>query len=364
MSSTARCISAIVFSSAEIRDCASFNCWSRAIASSAAPPPLPVPASRETRSLSEPGAAAGVRSSTAAPIRPADSRVAPPADAGAAAARRSRYVRQSEACMRTIFVASDAGVACVSAALGMSRIAPARNRFMLSPSNADWLRVKSAASIWSSVTSAGLYCVAILCKRVAAADRVLSCGRAGRTGAARRCCRRRRRRRALRRGCARARRRAGARRRDGLGSGGGSGHSRRIEQERVFAHDTAGSPVEFDEKIEERLLHRHRGRDLQIRRAAGRFDGDPGARKGGLVRQVVLAIQARISNLGAQRIEIFLRHRLELDPGRQRLPERRIEGQLAEPQRQGVTGKRQRACHEAVCKDGFCAHADLFGLAV
>ena len=40
LSSSARCISAIVFSSAAIRVCASLSCWSRAIASSAAAPRL------------------------------------------------------------------------------------------------------------------------------------------------------------------------------------------------------------------------------------------------------------------------------------------------------------------------------------
>jgi len=88
--STARCISLIVFSSAAIFACASFNCWSRAMASSAGTPPLPVPVARETRNLSDPGGAAGVRSATGAPITPPDSRLALPADAGAAPATRSR----------------------------------------------------------------------------------------------------------------------------------------------------------------------------------------------------------------------------------------------------------------------------------
>lgn len=77
---------------------------------------------------------------------------------GAEAATRSRYERQSLACTCTVRVASCGGpeLAVTSAALGIVMIAPRRRRFMLLPSNALALLLKSATSIWSSVAVSGL----------------------------------------------------------------------------------------------------------------------------------------------------------------------------------------------------------------
>ena len=159
-SSTARCRSFTVFSSSATRLCDSRSWASRATVLSAAPPPLPAP-SFDTRNWSLPGRAAGVRSSTAVPIRPPAARPPPSSAIGAAPATRSRYARQSDACTRTVRVASDDAVDDASTAFGIVMIAPERSRFMLLPSNAPWLLLNSATSIWSSVTVSGLYCAAI-----------------------------------------------------------------------------------------------------------------------------------------------------------------------------------------------------------
>ena len=150
-----------VFSSSAMRDWASCSCLPLVTAASAAPAPLPAPGSRDTRSWSLPGRAAGVFSWTAVPIWPAAARPPVPSAIGAAAASRSRYARQSDACTRTVFAASLAGVAAASSADGTVRIAPVRSRFMLLPSNASAFDLNSATSICSSDTDVGLVSPAI-----------------------------------------------------------------------------------------------------------------------------------------------------------------------------------------------------------
>ncbi len=120
-----------------------------------------MPASFDTRSWSLPGRTAGVRSCTAVPMRPPAARVLASSAIGAAPATRSRYARQSDACTLTTLVASCGDADAASTAFGIVMIAPERSRFMLAPSNAFWLLLNSATSIWSSVTVSGLYSFAI-----------------------------------------------------------------------------------------------------------------------------------------------------------------------------------------------------------
>jgi hypothetical protein len=91
--------------------------------------------------------AAGVLSVTAVPMRPPDSRPPAPSAAGAFAATRSRYARQSDACTRTSLVASAGCVDDASATAGTVRIVPVRRRFMFLPSNALSLARNIATSI-------------------------------------------------------------------------------------------------------------------------------------------------------------------------------------------------------------------------
>ena len=184
----------------------------------------------------------------------------------------------------------------LASALGMLRIAPARSRFML-PSNAFGLLLNSATSICSSVTSAA--CIrrrsATACRRaercsVLPAPPPPAAPPEPRRGCGRASGRRRRR----RRGRARARRRDRIDRR--------SGHSRRIEQERVLAHDATRRPVDVDHQVEIRLDDAGWRRDPEDRATVGQaLDGDTRAREHALVGEIVLPIERRIGDARGER---------------------------------------------------------------
>ena len=131
-------------------------------------------------------------------------------------------------------------------------IAPERSRFMLAPSNAFWLLLNSATSIWSSVTVSGLYSFAIfdsVSPRLTAYESPCARGAAGAAA------RRRGRRGAAARAAGAAPARSGV-----IGSTGGVTAPGRIEQERVVAHDAARGPVHLDEQVEVRLADGRRRR--------------------------------------------------------------------------------------------------------
>ena len=135
-----------------------------------------------------------------------------------------------------------------------------------------------------------------------------------------------------------------------------------IEQERVVPHHAARRPIHLDQQIEEGLGDRGGRRDAQVRGVAGTtLERNPRTREHALVLQVVLAVQRRIRDLGRERVEFFLRRGEQFDPRRQRLSEIRIDGQLAEPQRERGGRQRKRGQDEAMLEDWFDAHADPFG---
>ena len=146
---------------------------------------------------------------------------------------------------------------------------------MLLPSNASALLLNSATSIWSSVDARRLVLVGDLRQRVAALHRVRvrrrrSARRRRAPAAPRAAAAARGRAAPARAGVDRLDRRAGDRRR-----------ARRIEQERVVAHDAAGRPVDLDQQVEVRLVDGRRRRDPEVRRcrSASRSTRDARARR-------------------------------------------------------------------------------------
>ena len=186
-------------------------------------------------------------------------------------------------------------------------------------------------------------------KRVAALDRV-------RVARASRGCRRRS------RGGSRARgRRANARRCDRFRRCRDHRRAGRIEQERVVADEPPRSPVDLDQQVEEGLADGRLCADPQIRLAI-RIALERHARRGERpgIREIVLAIERRIGDARGERFEFFLRRRRELDPGRERLPERRADRQRAEAECGARARHGHRRGQEAEREDGLSAHTDPF----
>jgi hypothetical protein len=217
---------------------------------------------------------------------------------------------------------------------------------MLLPSNAPALLLNSATSIWSSVTDGGFTSFAIFDSVSTAADLVLLAGLRGRRG-----------RRARRGGGRRGRRRGGraraARGRDRLDRRLGL-DARRVEQERVAPHDASRRPAHLDDEVEERLGDRRGRGDAQERAARPLLDGDARARQRGLELHVVLAVERRVGDARGERVELVARDGRELDASRERLAERGLHGQAAEPQgvrpaRRGQGGREQRQSEHRIC---------------
>ncbi|MBX3613204.1 MAG: hypothetical protein KF786_06515 [Burkholderiaceae bacterium] len=117
----------------------------------------------------------------------------------------------------------------------------------------------------------------------------------------------------------------------------------RIEQERVLADELAGGPVQLDQQVDERLVDRLRGGDPHDRASIGAaIDGEAKTGECWVVFEPRLPERFGRGEPRAERSEFLEAERRDLDFGPQRLTQRRLDGQAAEP---GCVGRsRNTAC--------------------
>ena len=102
---------------------------------------------------------------------------------------------------------------------------------------------------------------------------------------------------------------------------------RRIQQERIFTAEGTRGPAQLDHQIDERIVDRLAGGDLDEVAAAPVLDGHAHAGQGFLVLQAHTAERLGGSDLGGEGIGLVGRDGSDLDLGAQRLPQGRLDRQ-------------------------------------
>ena len=134
---------------------------------------------------------------------------------------------------------------------------------------------------------------------------------------------------------------------------------RGIEQEGVLTHELARSPVQFDQKIDERLIDRLDRRDAHERAAVvATIDGKAQAAQRSVELEPRLPEGIRRREPCIQRRGLFARQRGDLDLGTQWLTQRRLHGQPAEA---GSPGRPRSTRHEGERDGGSNALGRRFG---